>query len=299
MNAVCFAEGSSPHILYSGSDDTLIKVWDRRSMRHNREVGVFAGHTEGLTYVDSKGDGRYLLSNGKDQTMKLWDTRKMSSSEEAAGWESSFEGRSGFDYRLMRYPEKYYHPHPHDSSVVTFRGHRVLKTLIRCHFSPSTSSDQRYVYSGSEDGSVYIYNMDATLAKKINVEEATYKSRPRHEQYKYMSYYSNEDPGKWKACVRDASWQPNAPVIVGKLFQLFCISCLKFCERFRSDLKSSLASAWNGWGMLTGTCTIHSWHGGVDEGDAEPVRVDKELKHDDELYENTTRPRRSGRLHTR
>lgn len=207
-------------------------------MRHNREVGVFAGHTEGLTYVDSKGDGRYLLSNGKDQTMKLWDTRKMSSSEEAAGRESSFEGRSGFDYRLMKYPEKYYHPHPHDCSVVTFRGHRVLKTLIRCHFSPSTSSDQRYVYSGSEDGSVYIYNMDATLAKKINVEEATYKSRP---QYRYMSYCSNEDPGKWRACVRDASWQPNAPVIVGKLFQLFCISSLKFCERFRSDLKIFLS----------------------------------------------------------
>lgn len=268
-------------------------------MRHNREVGVFAGHTEGLTYVDSKGDGRYLLSNGKDQTMKLWDTRKMSSSEEAAGWDSSFEGRSGFDYRLMKYQEKYYHPHPHDSSVVTFRGHRVLKTLIRCHFSPSTSSDQRYVYSGSEDGSVYVYNMDATLAKKINVEKATYESRPRDGQYKYMSYYSNEDPAKWRTCVRDASWQPNAPVIVGKLSQLFCISSLKFGERSRSDLKFSLASAWNGWGMLSGTCTIHSWHGRIDEGDAEPVRVDKELKHDDDLYEDIIRPRRIRRLSTR
>lgn len=268
-------------------------------MRHNREVGVFAGHTEGLTYVDSKGDGRYLLSNGKDQTMKLWDTRKMLSSEQTAGWEPSFEGRSGFDYRLMAYPEQDYHPHPHDCSVVTFRGHRVLKTLIRCHFSPPTSSDQRYVYSGSEDGSVYIYNMDATLAKKINVEEATYKSRPINERNRHRSYYSSENPDKWRTCVRDASWQPNAPVIVGKLFRLLCMSSYKFCER--SDLTSSLslASAWNGWGMLTGTCTIHSWHEGVDEGDAEPARVDKELKHDDDLYENTTRPRRSGRLRIR
>lgn len=51
--------------------------------------------------------------------------------------------------------------------------------------------------------------------------------------------------------------------------------------------------------MLTGTCTIHSWHGGIDEGDAEPVGVDQELNHDDDLYENTIRPRRSGRLRTR
>lgn len=51
--------------------------------------------------------------------------------------------------------------------------------------------------------------------------------------------------------------------------------------------------------MITGTCTIHSWHEGADEGDTEPPRVDKELKHDDDLYENTTKPRRSGRLRTR
>lgn len=44
-------------------------------MADGREVGVFTGHTEGLTYVDSKGDGRYVLSNAKDQTMKLWDIR--------------------------------------------------------------------------------------------------------------------------------------------------------------------------------------------------------------------------------
>ena len=86
VNAVCFGDSTSPHILYSGSDDTTIKVWDRRSMGDSREAGVFMGHTEGLTYVDSKGDGRYVLSNGKDQTMKLWDLRKMMPTEKRLGW---------------------------------------------------------------------------------------------------------------------------------------------------------------------------------------------------------------------
>lgn len=58
VNAVCFADKSSPHILYSGSDDTTLKVWDTRSMGDSREAGAFIGHIEGLTYIDSKGDGR-------------------------------------------------------------------------------------------------------------------------------------------------------------------------------------------------------------------------------------------------
>lgn len=37
------------------------------------------GHLEGITFIDSRGDGRYLISNGKDQAIKLWDLRKMSS----------------------------------------------------------------------------------------------------------------------------------------------------------------------------------------------------------------------------
>lgn len=39
VNAVCFGDASSPHILYSGSDDTTLKVWDRRSMGDSREAG--------------------------------------------------------------------------------------------------------------------------------------------------------------------------------------------------------------------------------------------------------------------
>ena len=184
-------------------------------MGDSREAGVFMGHTEGLTYVDSKGDGRYVLSNGKDQTMKLWDLRKMMPTERASEINPS-KYTTDFDYRFMTFAEDDYTAHPYDCSLVTFRGHKVLKTLIRCHFSPSGSTNSRYLYSGSEDGNVYIYNLDATLAGKVDVNGATLNSRPRG-QNSYHAPYEREDisRGSWKTCVRDASWHPNAPIIAG------------------------------------------------------------------------------------
>lgn len=104
VNAVAYAERGSPNIIFSGSDDMLVKarrgrasgqrmlpgcsggykgfqppppplpvtqpprpphptppplqVWDRRTMgasgRRCRPAGVFVGHTEGITHIDSK-----------------------------------------------------------------------------------------------------------------------------------------------------------------------------------------------------------------------------------------------------
>jgi DDB1- and CUL4-associated factor 11 len=215
VNAVCFGDTSSPHILYSGSDDQTLRVWDRRSMGDGREAGVFVGHTEGITYVDSKGDGRYVLSNGKDQMMKLWDLRKMMSP-------NKFEHAkvrpnvTNFDYRFNTYDPMDFIPHPHDCSVVTFRGHSVHKTLIRCHFSPAGSTNSRYVYSGSADGSVWIWNMDGTVRGKVDVRKSTLGSRPRHPNVVSHGLDINQNNNDWQTCVRDASWHPSAPVLAGK-----------------------------------------------------------------------------------
>ncbi|OAQ94277.1 WD repeat protein [Purpureocillium lilacinum] len=260
VNAVCFADKLSPHIVYSGSDDCTIKVWDRRSMGTSREAGAFVGHVEGLTYIDSKGDGRYILSNGKDQSMKLWDLRMAKSSakfREEAPLRRTIGGT--FDYRREAYDEEDWDPHPQDNSLVTFRGHKVLRTLIRCHFSPPSSTNSRYVYSGSADGKVYIWNMDATLAGTIDVKKATMATRRRDRHTRHWF----DEPGGWGTCVRDASWHPTAPVLV--------------------------ASAWNGYSMARGTCSLHAFNESTDDEGEPGMRrsVDSNLREDPDVFQDS------------
>ncbi|KAI5390925.1 L14B protein, partial [Lathyrus oleraceus] len=48
-------------------------VCDRRCLNaKGKPAGVLMGHLEGITFIDTRGDGRYFISNGKDQTIKLW-----------------------------------------------------------------------------------------------------------------------------------------------------------------------------------------------------------------------------------
>jgi WD repeat-containing protein 23 len=171
INTVAFADATGKSdVFYTGSDDNLIKVWDRRLLGSgSREpAGVLCGHTEGITFLDSKGDGRYLVSNSKDQTAKLWDIRAMRSNDDYKSL-TQMPSRYRWDYRVLPYPgTQSPHLHPHDSSIMTYRGHKVLETLIRCYFSPMETTNQRYIYSGSRDGSVHIYDAltGETVAKR-------------------------------------------------------------------------------------------------------------------------------------
>ncbi|XP_048442908.1 LEC14B protein-like [Pyrus x bretschneideri] len=185
VNTVCFADESG-HLIYSGSDDTLCKVWDRRCLQTTgKPAGVLTGHLEGIAFIDSKGDGRYFISNGKDQTIKLWDIRKMSSSPTRTPGLRISE----WDYRWMDYPSQAKGmKHPSDQSVATYRGHSVLRTLIRCYFSPAYSTGQKYIYTGSHNSYVYIYDL------VTGAQVATLKHH--------------------KAPVRDCSWHPYYPMLV-------------------------------------------------------------------------------------
>lgn len=177
INNVAWADSSS-QVFFTGSDDRLIKAWDRRMARGDeRPAGVFIGHGQGITYIDSRNDGRYLVSNGKDQQIKLWDMRKMAEADANAP-----RSRGRYDYRYglpnhRRAPQKV----NGDSSIMTYTGHSVAQTLIRCKFSPFESTGQRYIYSGSYGGAVYIFDvLTGELVKKLQGHTETVRDLDWH-----------------------------------------------------------------------------------------------------------------------
>ena len=162
-----------------------LQVWDRRCLSTGEAAGVLTGHLHGITHIDSRGDGRCFISNGKDQAIKMWDIRKMTSNADGS------ENRvPAWDYRYSRYPQQYkQQKHPHDQSVATYRGHSVLRTLIRCYFSPTYSTGQKYIYTGSYDASVCIYDVvSGSQVAKLQ--------------------------GHHHLAVRDCSWHPSDPMLV-------------------------------------------------------------------------------------
>ncbi|TDH68172.1 hypothetical protein CCR75_003229 [Bremia lactucae] len=162
VNAIAFVDGPlHTNVFVSGSDDSLIKLWDRRVLSESnpKPQGVFPGHTDGITHVSSRDDGYYFISNSKDQTTKLWDIRKCFSSDDFNDL-PHFCKPYAWDYRYQAYPGRNIKPveHPNDRSIMTYRGHVVIETLIRCYFSPLHSTAQKYIYTGSADGRVYVYD---------------------------------------------------------------------------------------------------------------------------------------------
>ncbi|OMO53754.1 hypothetical protein CCACVL1_28373 [Corchorus capsularis] len=216
VNTVCFADETG-HLIFSGSDDTLCKVWDRRCfVPGGKAAGVLMGHLEGITFIDSRGDGRYLISNGKDQSTKLWDIRKMSTKVK----NTPRQRDPGWDYRWMEYPnDAKALKHPQDQSLATYRGHSVLHTLIRCYFSPSYSTGQKYIYTGSAEGSVYIYDLvSGAQVARLEHHGAPVRDLSWHPVYPMMMTSSwdgviarwefpggNEEPTQWEP-------RPGSPV---------------------------------------------------------------------------------------
>ncbi|XP_071824692.1 DDB1- and CUL4-associated factor 11-like isoform X2 [Apostichopus japonicus] len=185
VNAVCFADSSS-QILFSGGDDGLCKVWDRRMLSESNSspVGTLAGHSDGITFIDTKGDTRHLISNSKDQSIKLWDMRCFSS-ENAVENARRAVAQQEWDYRWQRAPRRSRRRIlvKGDTSLMTYRGHGVLHTLLRCRFSPKFTTDQNYIYSACATGKVIIY--DALTGQVVRTLSEGHGS-----------------------CVRDVSWHP-------------------------------------------------------------------------------------------
>lgn len=86
------------------------QIWDRRCLNETnpKDVGAFSGHLDGITYIDSKKDARYLISNSKDQTIKLWDMRMFSPSVNTNQVSSRRRARyyNRWDYRWDTVPKE-------------------------------------------------------------------------------------------------------------------------------------------------------------------------------------------------
>jgi len=185
LSSVCLASESG-EIIYSGGEDGPIKIWDRRLLRETnpQPIGQLAGHFDSITHIDSRQDGRYLLTNSKDQSIKLWDIRKLATT---AGIEATRRSvsRQDWDYRWHSYVGKVVKKKlPGDCSVMTYYGHSVARTLIRARFSPRHTTGQRFIYCGDGMGRVIIYNL---LTGQV---ERTL------------------DGGHSREVVRDVSWHP-------------------------------------------------------------------------------------------
>ncbi|KAG9124027.1 hypothetical protein FRC07_013145 [Ceratobasidium sp. 392] len=142
VNSCCWADTASGNVLVSGSDDAMVKVWDRRSLSSNRPSGVLPGHTEGITSVSAKGDGRYIISNGKDHALRLWDLRMMREDEEV---QERQYGQPHYDYRLD------------PMSCADMETTAALSGPITLRIAaPIETTGQAYIYSGSTDGKVYV-----------------------------------------------------------------------------------------------------------------------------------------------
>ncbi|XP_034108206.1 DDB1- and CUL4-associated factor 11 [Drosophila albomicans] len=166
VNAVSFVNDKDPNIIIAGCDDGLLKVFDlRTSFRSrylNKSVLSFIGHYDGITYIDPRNDGYHVLSNSKDQSIKIWDMRLPNSHRNRPASRSHLNSKARWDYRWDRVPREFYNPHKAldgDSSIMTYRGHRVSKTLLRAKFSPAEQTGQRFIYTGCATGRIIIYDV--------------------------------------------------------------------------------------------------------------------------------------------
>lgn len=153
-------------------------------------------------------------------------------------------------FRQDFYTKPTYPEHPHDVSVMRYRGHSVLQTLIRCNFSPAATTGQRYVYTGSTDGKIHvrfslsfpgfvepsvnhslctcqIYHLDGRIAAVLDRSKThpLINAQGEYNDPSDIALRSTDTPTAHRSTstVRDVSWSPTTNS-VGRIFLCIIVS---------------------------------------------------------------------------
>ena len=90
-----------------------------------------------------------------------------------------------------------------------YTGHEVLRTLIRCHFSPAETTGQQYIYSGGSDGRIHIWSLDGRVVQVLN------RTHTLPMSFEPSGPEPRENTAsRHKICVRDVSWHCEQPVLM-------------------------------------------------------------------------------------
>jgi len=118
-----------------------------------------------------------------------------------------------------------------------YKGHTVMKTLIRCNFSPAETTGQSYIYSGSADGLIHIWSLDGRVVQVLDRSKTLPISfdASAADPPPQGSDVGNEMHGRCSWCVRDVSWHTYEPVL--------------------------MSTAWTERGMEKSSIARHEWKG--------------------------------------
>ncbi|GJN36080.1 hypothetical protein PR202_gb24916 [Eleusine coracana subsp. coracana] len=171
-----------------GNNERSIYVYDLRENKVSVRIKAHKADVNAVTFADESGN--ILYSGSDDSFCKVSVGQALPFRRKASrGIDSRPLRIVDWDYRWMSFPSEAHHfRHPDDQSLATYRGHSVLRTLIRCYFSPAHSTGQRYIYTGSSDKSVYIY--DAITGETVEK----------------LSWHGS--------IIRDCTWHPYYPTLV-------------------------------------------------------------------------------------
>ncbi|KRX37728.1 Nitric oxide-associated protein 1, partial [Trichinella murrelli] len=137
----CFCDKGGDCI-FVGSDSGMARVLDLRMEFGERKPGSMTMHYYGekkkIMSVDSRMDGRYVVTLAKDMKFGVWDLRLPKRPVH------DFEGNNSSAER----------PPINNSVMVTYAHFSpILPTDLQCYFSPASLTGQRFIYSGTVNGS--------------------------------------------------------------------------------------------------------------------------------------------------